>query len=83
MSEMMNTNNTGKRGGDAIGGSHAEALTGAGMADGAGMAEVREVDPLGVGHGLAGDAAAGGRSDGLASGGDLSDNTSIGTIDIT
>jgi|SaaInl8_135m_RNA_FD_contig_51_654040_length_1122_multi_9_in_0_out_0_2 hypothetical protein len=72
---------SGKSGGDATGraGAGSEAMGGDGS--GSGSAWVRNVDPIGTGTGIGGDTGA----DAMAGqvGGDVTDNTSIGDINIS
>lgn len=70
-------NQSGKSGGDAMG---AAALS-TGDAFGQGVGTVFNVDPIGTGIGDGGSANAG-QNAGSATGGDVSDNTSIGSINI-
>ncbi|MBF0284995.1 MAG: hypothetical protein HQL51_11110 [Magnetococcales bacterium] len=70
---------SGKSGGDTFGGAGAGA--GGGYGGGTGVAWVQNTDPIGIGVGAGGDAGAGAAN--LQGGGDVSDNTSIGTISIS
>ncbi len=80
---LMNTNNAGKSGGDAqaLGASGAFGDGGCGQGDG--HASVVNVDPVGLGEGVGGDAFAAAGAAGCAGGGDVADNTSIGSINIS
>ena len=77
----MGVNQSGKSGGDAIG--YAGASSGAigGDGSGQGTAWVQNVDPIGTGVGVGGDTGAGAMSG--QAGGDVTDNTSIGDINIS
>ena len=72
---------SGKSGGDAAGfaGSGAGAMGGDGS--GSGQAWVQNVDPIGTGIGVGGDTGAAAMSG--QAGGDVTDNTSIGDINIS
>ncbi len=79
----VNTDNYGKTGGeaDSFGGSGSFALAGEGV--GCGEATVVNVDPLGTGIGQGGGAGSGSGAHAGAIAGSVSDNTSIGQIDIS
>ncbi len=79
----VNTDNYEKTGGEAssFGGSGAISLGGDGI--GCGEATVVNVDPLGVGVGQGGGAGSGAGANAGAIAGSVSDNTSIGEIDIS
>ncbi|MBF0180566.1 MAG: hypothetical protein HQM03_11140 [Magnetococcales bacterium] len=82
----MATNDTsvtqsGKSGGDAAGGAGGSAWSGGGYGSGTGQAWVQNVDPIGTGVGVGGDAGAG--SFAAQVGGDVTDNTNIGAINIS
>jgi len=70
-------NQSDKSGGDAMG----TAGISTGDAYGHGEASVFNVDPIGVGIGEGGSGYAG-QNAGAATGGDVSDNTSIGSVNI-
>ncbi|MBF0284997.1 MAG: hypothetical protein HQL51_11120 [Magnetococcales bacterium] len=71
----------GKSGGDTFGGAGAGSMGGGGGGFGAGSASGGNAFAMGVGVGVGGDAGAGALS--AQDGGDVSDNTSIGTISIS
>jgi len=73
----LGMNQSGKSGGDAMG---AAGLS-TGDAFGQGVGTVFNVDPIGTGIGDGGSASAAANA-GAATGGDVSDNTSIGSINI-
>ncbi len=77
----VNTGSFGKQGGDAAGiaGSGSGALAGDGVAMGSAGHENADARAAGLG----GNAGAGAGSYAGASGGDVSDNTNIGSIDIS
>lgn len=80
-SEATDVNQSGKSGGDAVGVAGAGAGAMGGDGSGTGTAWVRNVDPIGTGIGAGGGAGA----DAIAgqAGGDATDNTNIGTINIS
>ena len=80
---LMNTSNTGKSGGDAKAMGAAGAFGEAGQAHGDGHASVVNVDPVGAGEGIGGDTFAAAGAAGCAGAGDVADNTSIGSINIS
>ncbi len=74
-------NQSGKTGGEASGLAGAGSGAAGGGGAGSGSAWVQNVDPIGTGIGSGGDAASGA---GVAQvGGDATDNTEIGTINIS
>ena len=73
----LSMSQSGKSGGDAMG----AASMSTGDAFGQGVGTVFNVDPIGTGIGEGGSASAGHHA-GSATGGDVSDNTSIGSINI-
>ena len=80
-STNMGVNQSGKDGGDATGYAGAGAGAMGGDGSGQGTAWVRNVDPIGTGVGVGGDTGAGAMSG--QAGGDVTDNTSIGDINIS
>ncbi|MBF0587867.1 MAG: hypothetical protein HQL53_01940 [Magnetococcales bacterium] len=77
----VDVNQSGKSGGDVTGIAGAGAGADAGSGSGSGTAWVRNVDPIGTGVGVGGDSGA--MAGAGQSGGDVSDNTSIGDINIS
>ena len=72
-------NQSGKSGGDVA--SESLSDSGAGMGAGSGTAWVQIADPVGMGLGTGGDALSG--ADTMQMGGDVTDNTSMGNINIS
>lgn len=82
----MSSNDTsveqsGKDGGDASGYGLSGSSSRGGSGYGSGTAWVQNVDPIGTGIGIGGDSAAGSMAGQV--GGDVTDNTNIGTINIS
>ena len=77
----VGVNQSGKSGGDASGMAGAASGALGGDGSGTGIATVRNVDPYGTGIGTGGDAMSGAGAG--QAGGDVSDNTSIGDINIS
>lgn len=77
----MGINQSGKSGGDAMGSACSGTFASGGGGMGHGSAWVQNVDPIGIGVGLGGDAGAAGMAGQM--GGDVTDNTSIGSINIS
>jgi hypothetical protein len=80
-SSSMGMDQSGKSGGDSFGGAAAGAGAMGGDGSGRGTAWVQNVDPIGTGVGVGGDTGAAAMSG--QSGGDVTDNTSIGDINIS
>lgn len=74
-------NQSGKSGGDVGGGSLSDSSAAGGAGDGSGSAWVQNVDPIATGVGVGGGAFSGAGSAQL--GGDVTDNTSMGNINIS
>lgn len=72
---------SGKSGGDAVGSTSAGGNASGGYGSGTGTASVWNADPIGIGKGFGGNASSDVSAVGAA-GGDVSDNTSIGSIRI-
>ena len=77
----VGVNQSGKSGGDITGNAGADADATGGGGSGRGTAWVQNVDPIGTGIGVGGDAGAGAMAG--QAGGDVTDNTSIGDINIS